>query len=61
VLWVKVSAAGTTEEVRRLRPSSDPVFERAVRLYVETLTWDPAKKDGAAVDAWTQWIFRPAE
>jgi predicted Ser/Thr protein kinase len=61
VLWVKVSAAGTTEEVRRLRPSSDPVFERAVRQYVETLTWDPAKKDGAAVDAWTQWIFRPAE
>ncbi len=60
VLWIKVSADGRTEEARRLRPSSDPVFERAVHQYVRALAWQPAKKDGAAIAAWTQWIFPPA-
>jgi hypothetical protein len=60
VVWVKVSADGRTEEVRRLRPSSDLTFERAVHQYVRTLTWQPAKKDGVAIEAWTQWIFPPA-
>ena len=60
VLWVKVSADGRTEDARRLRPSNDPAFERAVHQYVRTLAWQPAKKDGAAIAAWTQWIFPPA-
>jgi eukaryotic-like serine/threonine-protein kinase len=60
VIWVKVSAEGRTEQARRLRPSNDPLFERAVHQYVRALAWRPARKDGAAIEAWTQWIFPPA-
>ena len=61
LLWVKVSAEGRTVDIMRLRPSSDPAFERAVRNFVWTVTWHPAIKDGAPVEAWTQMLFPPAQ
>jgi serine/threonine protein kinase len=60
LLWVKVSAEGRTVDVARLRPSDDAGFERAVRNFVWSVTWHPALKDGAAVEAWTQMLFPPA-
>jgi hypothetical protein len=60
LLWVKVSAEGRTVDIMRLRPSNDPAFERAVRNFVWTVTWHPALKDGAPVEAWTQMLFPPA-
>jgi len=60
LLWVKVSTEGRTVDVARLRPSNDPGFERAVRNFVWSLTWHPALKDGAPVEAWTQMLFPPA-
>ena len=60
VLWVRVSADGRTLVTRPLRPSNDPLFEQAVNQYVRTVAWQPGKKDGAAIDGWIQWIFRPA-
>ena len=60
LLWVKVSTEGRTVDVRRLRASNDLAFERAVRDFVWTVTWHPALKDGAAVEAWTQMLFPPA-
>jgi serine/threonine protein kinase len=60
-LWVKVSAEGRTVDIMRLRPSNDPAFERAVRNFVWTVTWHPALKDGAPVEAWTQMLFPPAQ
>jgi serine/threonine-protein kinase len=60
LLWVKVSTEGRTVDVARLRPSDDPGFERAVRNFVWSLTWHPAVKDGAPVEAWTQMLFPPA-
>jgi serine/threonine protein kinase len=59
LLWVKVSAEGRTVDIMRLRPSNDPAFERAVRNFVWTVTWHPALKDGAPVEAWTQMLFPP--
>jgi serine/threonine protein kinase len=59
LLWVKVSAEGRTLDLRRLRPSDDSVFERAARDFVWTVTWHPALKDGAPVEAWTQMLFPP--
>ena len=59
LLWVKVSAEGRTVDIMRLKPSNDPAFERAVRNFVWTVTWHPALKDGAPVDAWTQMLFPP--
>ena len=61
LLWVKVSAEGRTVDMMRLRPSNDPAFERAVRNFVWTVTWHPALKDGAPVEAWTQMLFPPAQ
>jgi hypothetical protein len=59
LLWVKVSAEGRTVDVQRLRPSNDREFERAVRNFVWTVTWHPALKAGAPVEAWTQMLFPP--
>jgi serine/threonine-protein kinase len=59
LLWVKVSTEGRTVDIMRLRPSNDPAFERAVRNFVWTVTWHPAIKDGAPVEAWTQMLFPP--
>ncbi len=59
LLWVKVSAEGRTVDLQRLRPSDDSTFERAARDFVWTVTWHPALKDGAAVEAWTQMLFPP--
>jgi serine/threonine protein kinase len=60
LLWVKVSAEGRTVDIMRLRPSNDPAFEREVRNFVWTVTWHPALKDGAPIEAWTQMLFPPA-
>ncbi len=59
VLWVKVSAEGKTLESQRLRPSGTPAFDQAVLEFVRGVAWRPARKDGTAIDAWTQWIFPP--
>ncbi|MEP6687625.1 MAG: protein kinase [Gemmatimonadales bacterium] len=60
LLWVRVSTEGRTVDVARLRPSNDSTFERAVRNFVWSLSWHPALKDGAPVEAWTQMLFPPA-
>ena len=61
LMWVKVSAEGRTVDIRRLRPSDDPAYEREVQNFVWTVTWHPALKDGAPVEAWTQMLFPPAQ
>jgi hypothetical protein len=58
-LWVKVSTDGRTVDIRRLRPSDDYTFERAARDFAWTVTWHPALKEGAPVEAWTQMLFPP--
>ena len=60
LLWIKVSSEGRTVDIMRLRPSNDPAFEREVRNFVWTVTWHPAVKDGAPIEAWTQMLFPPA-
>lgn len=59
VLWIQVSAEGKTLDVRPSRPSNNLRFERTARKLAWTLSWQPARKDGAPVVGWTQWIFRP--
>ena len=61
LMWVKVSGEGRTVDIRRLRPSDDLAYEREVQNFVWTVTWHPALKDGAPVDAWTQMLFPPAQ
>ena len=52
---------GPDGDIRRLRPSDDPAYEREVQNFVWSVTWHPALKDGAPVDAWTQMLFPPAQ
>ena len=59
LLWVKVSAEGRTVDMQRLRPSDNLEYDRAVRDFVWTVTWHPALKEGAPVEAWTQMLFPP--
>jgi hypothetical protein len=59
LLWVKVSAEGRTVDMQGLRSSDNDEFERTVRDFVWTVTWHPALKDGAPVEAWTQMLFPP--
>ncbi len=59
LFWVKVSSEGRTVDIRRLRPSDDAVFDQAAHDFVWTVAWNPALKDGAAVEAWTQMLFPP--
>jgi outer membrane biosynthesis protein TonB len=59
LMWVKVSADGRTLDLRRLRASNDSTFDRAASDFVWTVTWHPALKDGAPVEAWTQMLFPP--
>jgi hypothetical protein len=58
-MWIKVSPEGRTLDVQRLRPSNDEAFEVTARDFAWSLTWHPALKDGAPVEAWTQMIFPP--
>jgi hypothetical protein len=60
LLWVKVSVEGRTVDIKPLRPSDDSTFERAVRDFVWSVTWHPALRAGAPVEAWTQMLFPPA-
>ena len=60
LLWVKVSVEGRTVDIKPMRPSDDSTFERAVRDFVWSVTWHPALKAGAPVEAWTQMLFPPA-
>jgi len=60
-LLVKVSAQGRTLEVRPLRPSNDPEFERMARSFAAGVTWRPAEKNDKPVTAWTPWQFVPVK
>ena len=59
LLWVKVSAEGRTVDVLRLRPSDIVEYERALRDFDWTVTWHPALKEGAPVEAWTPMLCPP--
>ena len=58
--WVFVGLSGASEEIRLLRSSGTPAFDRAARAIATALEWTPAQKNGAAVGAWTQMVFPPA-
>jgi serine/threonine-protein kinase len=58
--WIRVTDAGQTGDVLPLRTSGSAVFDSAARAVARRMTWDPAQKDGAAVQVWTQMQFPAA-
>ena len=61
ILWVHVSADGTTAEVQSRRPSNDASFEAAARDFARKLTWSPATKGDTEVDGWIQVLLVPIQ
>jgi serine/threonine protein kinase len=59
ILLIKVSSTGTTVEARVYLPSNVPTFNNQALDMAKTLHWNPAQKNGEAVDAWVQWPFQP--
>ena len=58
--WVRVSADGRTLALRPLRASRSVAFDQAAAAFVRGLSWEPARKAGSPLDAWTQIEVRPA-
>jgi TonB family protein len=54
-----VSRNGATLEVRVFVPSNVPTFNDQAIDMAKNLRWNPAQKNGEAVEAWVQWPFQP--
>ena len=61
ILWVHVSADGTTADVAPFRPSNDAGFETAAREFARKLNWSPATKNEGPVDGWIQVLLVPLQ
>jgi eukaryotic-like serine/threonine-protein kinase len=59
ILLIHVSREGTSQEVRVFVPSNVQTFNDQATDMAKTLRWNPAQKNGEAVDAWVQWPFQP--
>jgi TonB family protein len=58
--WVRVGADGQTLGVRIRQSSRNRGFDRVAMAFARRLTWEPARKGGTPVEAWTQIEVRPA-
>ena len=59
ILLLKVSRDGRTLEARVYVPSNVATFNDAAVDMAKNLRWNPAQKNGEAVEAWVQWQFPP--
>jgi hypothetical protein len=59
ILMVHVSADGGTLEARIFAGSNVETFNSQALDLARALRWNPATKNGDAVDAWTQLLVRP--
>ncbi|MGD2134649.1 MAG: protein kinase [Gemmatimonadales bacterium] len=60
VLWVKVGADGSGQEVRVVRSSTVPVVDvRASNYMLHQMRYEPATKGGRPVEAWVQLLVNP--
>jgi TonB family protein len=59
ILLFHVSRTGETMAVRLFVRSNVETFNDQALDIAKTLHWNPAQKNGEAVDAWVQWPFKP--
>ncbi len=59
ILLVKVSSTGSTLESRVFSQSNVQTFNDQAVDMARVLRWNPAQKNGEAVEAWVQWPFQP--
>ena len=59
ILLFHVSRSGETMAVRLFVRSNVETFNDQALDIAKTLHWNPAQKNGEAVDAWVQWPFKP--
>ncbi|HEX9394797.1 MAG TPA: protein kinase [Gemmatimonadales bacterium] len=59
ILLVHVSKDGETMEARVFSGSNVETFNQQALDLAKLIKWNPAQKNGDAVDAWVQWPFQP--
>jgi predicted Ser/Thr protein kinase len=59
ILLIKVSSSGSTLESRVFSQSNVQTFNDQAVDMARVLRWNPAQKNGEAVEAWVQWPFQP--
>ena len=59
ILLIKVSRDGRTLEAKVFVGSNVATFNDAAVDMAKNLRWNPAQKNGEAVEAWVQWQFPP--
>src|SRR5258706_2958746 len=59
ILLVHVSKDGETMESRVFSGSNVETFNQQALDLAKLIRWNPAQKNGDAVDAWVQWPFQP--
>src|SRR3989454_957116 len=59
ILLIKVSSTGSTLETRVFSQSNVQTFNDQAVDMAKILRWNPAQKNGEAVDAWVQWPVQP--
>ena len=59
ILLIKVSREGRTLEAKVFVGSNVATFNDAAVDMARNLRWNPAQKNGEAVEAWVQWQFPP--
>jgi TonB family protein len=59
--WVQVGATGAVESVVPIATSSDGDFSTAALTAAQTMKFNPARKDGQPVEAWTQIAILPQQ
>ncbi|HEY6808020.1 MAG TPA: TonB family protein, partial [Gemmatimonadales bacterium] len=59
ILLVHVSKDGETIEARVFSGSNVETFNQQALDLAKLIKWNPAQKNGDAVDAWVQWPFQP--
>jgi TonB family protein len=59
ILLVHVSKDGETMEARVFSGSNVETFNQQALDLAKLIRWNPAQKNGDAVDAWVQWPFQP--
>ena len=61
VFWIQVGADGAALKVLPLQTSSETDFSTAALAAAKSLRFNPARKSGQPVEAWTQVAISPAE
>jgi hypothetical protein len=60
ILLLAINADGIVERILIKSPSDNPQFTLEARRFAQSITYNPAQRNGEPVGAWVEMLFRPA-